>query len=137
MAELKDKVEDALNEGRMLVLGVQVLLGFQYQVVFQSEFPKLTPSAQYLHLVGLSLLLLTLVCLMAPAAFHQLAIRGWRNVDFGLNRRFGRINFNHKRAAVHVPAAIAAIDLHAQQLQPVSGQPQWPAMVAVPLDPQR
>jgi hypothetical protein len=29
IAKLKDKIQNALDEGRMLVLGSQVLLGFQ------------------------------------------------------------------------------------------------------------
>ena len=71
MADLKDKVEDALNESRMLVLGVQVLLGFQYQVVFQSEFPRLTPSAQSLHLVGLGFDVVDTRCVPRACCFRM------------------------------------------------------------------
>jgi hypothetical protein len=76
MSQLKDKVENALNEARILVLGVQVLLGFQFQVVFEPGFEKLTPVARAAYLAGLGLLLLTLAGLMAPAAFHRLVVRG-------------------------------------------------------------
>ncbi len=38
MAKLKDKIENALIEGRMLVLGSQVLLGFEYA-------PPLNPAS--------------------------------------------------------------------------------------------
>jgi len=76
MAELKDKAETALNEARILVLGVQVLTGFQFQVVFEPGFDKLSDAARYLHLIGLAFLLLTLACLMSPAPFHRLVLHG-------------------------------------------------------------
>src|SRR2546423_1127583 len=49
VTDLGDKVENALNETRMLILGSQVLLGFQYQGVFQPGFQKLPPLAQELR----------------------------------------------------------------------------------------
>jgi len=85
MAELKDKVETSLNEARILVLGAQVLLGFQYESVFEPRFEQLTPTAHYLLLGGLALLLFALACFMAPAPFHWLACRGR---DFSAAQRF-------------------------------------------------
>jgi len=43
MAELKDKVQKVLSENRTLVLGAQILLGFQYQAVFRPKFEDLPP----------------------------------------------------------------------------------------------
>src|SRR5438094_501977 len=82
MAELKDKVENALNEARILILGVQVLLGFQFQVVFQSAFASLPGGAQYAHLGGLRLIGISMVLLMTPAAYHRLVERGEESERF-------------------------------------------------------
>ena len=46
MTRLADKVDNALNETRMLILGAQVLLGFQFQAVFQPGFERLPAPAQ-------------------------------------------------------------------------------------------
>jgi hypothetical protein len=42
MASTKDKVQTALSEVRTLVLGAQILLGFQYQAVFRPRFEELS-----------------------------------------------------------------------------------------------
>ena len=76
MAELKDKVQNALDEARMLVLGSQVLLGFQFKSALETGFDKLPVATQYLKMGGLSLLVFTLALLMAPAPFHQLVEKG-------------------------------------------------------------
>jgi Family of unknown function (DUF6328) len=76
MAKLKDKIENALNESRTLILGVQVLLGFQYQSVFQSGFEKLDPASRSLEVWALVLILLALGLLMSPAPYHRIVARG-------------------------------------------------------------
>ena len=58
MAKLKDKIKTALDESRMLILGAQVLIGFNYRSVFESGFEKLPKPAQYLKLVSLAVMLL-------------------------------------------------------------------------------
>jgi hypothetical protein len=40
---LSDKVKMALDETRTLILGAQVLLGFQCQAAFQERFDDLQP----------------------------------------------------------------------------------------------
>jgi Family of unknown function (DUF6328) len=76
MAKLKDKIQNALDEARMLVLGSQVLLGFQFRSVFEPGFAKLPPSSQYLKMTGLALMLVALGLLLAPGAYHRIAERG-------------------------------------------------------------
>lgn len=76
MAQLKDKVQNALNEGRMLILGSQVLLGFQFRSVFEPGFEKLPEHSQYLKLVGLALLLIAIALLMWPASYHRIVAEG-------------------------------------------------------------
>jgi len=41
--KLDRKVKMALDETRLLVLGIQVLLGFQFQAFFQTGFPRWRP----------------------------------------------------------------------------------------------
>jgi hypothetical protein len=76
VAQLKDKIQNALDEGRMLVLGSQVLIGFQYRSAFEPGFEKLPFSAQYLKLIALCLMLLALGLLLAPGARHRIVEEG-------------------------------------------------------------
>jgi hypothetical protein len=76
VAKLSDKVQDALDENRMLVLGVQVLIGFGYRAPFEQRFDLLPRWSQLLSLSSLSLLLLTLALLITPGADHRLCERG-------------------------------------------------------------
>ena len=76
MTKLKNKIQNALDEGRMLVLGSQVLLGFQYRSVFEPGFEKLTLSSQYLKVSALGLMLIALGLLLAPGAYHRIVERG-------------------------------------------------------------
>lgn len=76
MAKIKNKVEYALDEARMLVLGAQVLVGFQFRAVFEPGFENLLLPSQVLKLAGLGLMLLTLALLISPAAYHRLVEDG-------------------------------------------------------------
>ena len=76
MTKLANQVENALNETRMLILGAQVLLGFQFQAVLQPGFARLPPELQGLKVVGLGLMLLAVGLLLSPGAFHQIVERG-------------------------------------------------------------
>jgi hypothetical protein len=76
VAKLKDKIQNALDEGRMLVLGSQVLLGFQYRSAFEPGFEKLPETSQYLKMCGLGLMLLALCLLLAPGAYHRIVEEG-------------------------------------------------------------
>src|SRR5215208_272002 len=76
MAKIKDKVENALNEARMLVLGAQVLVGFQFRSVFEPGFDNLPLPSQLLKMVGLGLMLLTVALIISPAAYHRLVEQG-------------------------------------------------------------
>jgi hypothetical protein len=76
LAKLKDKIQNALDEGRMLVLGSQVLLGFQYRSFFEPGFPKLPVSLQYMKMCGLGLMLVAFGLLLAPGAYHRIVEDG-------------------------------------------------------------
>ena len=46
--ELSKKVKIALDETRMLILGAQILLGFQFRGAFSDGFDQLPTGARYL-----------------------------------------------------------------------------------------
>jgi hypothetical protein len=74
--KLDDKLKTALDETRLLFLGGQVLLGFQFQAFFQEGFATLSGSAKYLSLGGLVLMLVSMALLVAPVMQHRLVERG-------------------------------------------------------------
>lgn len=76
MAALKDKIQNALDESRTLVLGVQVLLGFLYESVLEKEYEKMPLSSHYLLVGTLGLLLIALALLMVPVTYHHIVARG-------------------------------------------------------------
>jgi hypothetical protein len=73
VASLSEKSENALNETRMLILGAQVLIGFDFRAVFEPGFEHLPPTAQQVELLALGLMLVAAGLLIAPGAFHQIA----------------------------------------------------------------
>jgi hypothetical protein len=87
MVSAKDKVQKALSEVRTLVLGAQILLGFQYQALFLPRFEDLPgygrPSRQGCS-GSLLLLALTMILLMTPAPYHRLAEDGENTTHFEL-----------------------------------------------------
>jgi Family of unknown function (DUF6328) len=74
--DIRDQVRQGLSETRTTVLGGQILLGFQYEAMFQHGFPALSPARQGLQLWALILILAAVVLMIAPASFHQLSERG-------------------------------------------------------------
>lgn len=61
-----------LDESRMFLPGIQALFGFQLIAVFNQTFSdKLTPFEQRLHLLAISLVVLTTIIIMTPAAYHR------------------------------------------------------------------
>ncbi len=76
MLQLKDKIKTTLDEGRMLILGAQVLVGLQFRSAFEPGFVQLPRHAQYLKLGGLGLLLIAIALLMSSGAYHQIVDDG-------------------------------------------------------------
>jgi hypothetical protein len=73
---LKDKVEQVLTEARVVLPGVQALLGFQLATMLMEGFDKLPTSSRYVHLISLLLMALCVILLMTPAAYHRMVERG-------------------------------------------------------------
>jgi Family of unknown function (DUF6328) len=73
---LEQKLKTALNENRLLILGTQVLFGFQFNGIFQDQFDQLPLFARGLECSGLTLLMLSIAFLIAPSMEHQILERG-------------------------------------------------------------
>ncbi|HEY0549831.1 MAG TPA: DUF6328 family protein [Verrucomicrobiae bacterium] len=76
MAELRDKIKWALDEARMLILGCEVLLGFELRSFFEKRFDELPSHAQLLKFTSLWLLLIALLLLLLPAVYHRIVEQG-------------------------------------------------------------
>jgi hypothetical protein len=76
VALLKDKIENALNEARILILGGQVLIGFSYRAVFEPGFRSLTSLSRILLTVSLGLMLVGLGLVLSPASYHRIVEGG-------------------------------------------------------------
>ena len=69
---LGDAVTHLLEECRMILPGLQALLGFQLIAVFSATFEdRLSPGEQRIHLLALALLAIAGALVMAPAAYHR------------------------------------------------------------------
>lgn len=73
---LEAKLKTALNENRLLILGTQVLFGFQFNGIFQEQFERLPPQARVLECSGLTLLTLSVAFLIVPSMEHRIVERG-------------------------------------------------------------
>src|SRR3954466_4871046 len=73
---LAKKVKTALDETRLLILGAQVLFGFQLNGVFQDAFAELPASTKLLTCAGQGLMTLAICLLIAPSMQHRLVEAG-------------------------------------------------------------
>src|SRR3954449_10180235 len=80
MEQLNHRIKTALDEGRILIIGAQILVGLQFRSVFEQGFQKLAPHAKYAELGGLAVLLVAILLLMWPAAYHQIVENGEDNM---------------------------------------------------------
>jgi hypothetical protein len=78
MPRLSDRIENALNEARMLLLGGQVLLGFTYRIFFEPVFERMEYRVQVVLLIAVFSTTAGLSALIWPAAFHRIAEHGWQ-----------------------------------------------------------
>src|SRR3954469_13094151 len=72
---LEEQASNAESEARMLLPGVQTILGFQLMAVFNQRFEQFSGAEQTMHFVSFLLLGLTMGLMMAPAAYHRQAER--------------------------------------------------------------
>src|SRR5215216_1314982 len=71
-----DKVKVALDESRMLILGAQVLLGFQLRGAFETRFDQLADHVKIADAISLMLMVVVIGLLIAPAIHHRLVEDG-------------------------------------------------------------
>ncbi len=76
MAELKNKVKNALNEARIAVLGAQVLFGFQFRAALEPGFDDLPLLSRILVLVALGFIIIAVGLLISPSSYHRIVERG-------------------------------------------------------------
>ena len=74
--ELAGRIKISLDELRMQVLGAQVLLGFQFQSLFQPGFQQAEGPARVAAGIGFLAIASSLAGLIAPPAQHRLVERG-------------------------------------------------------------
>ena len=68
---LEEQANHAIAEARMVLPGVQALLGFQLVAVFNQRFVAFTSREQALHFGAFLLIAVSTGLLMAPAAYHR------------------------------------------------------------------
>lgn len=73
---LQDRIEQMLTESRIVIPGVQALMGFQLIAILSKPFGELPFASQITHALALGADAVALVLLIAPAAFHRLAFHG-------------------------------------------------------------
>jgi hypothetical protein len=79
---LEQESTHATDEARMILPGVQAILGFQLIAVFNQRFETLSEAEQYAHLAAFFLVALAMGLLITPAAYHRQVERG------AVSRRF-------------------------------------------------
>ena len=73
---LENQVELIVEEGRMVLPGIQALFGFQLIAVFNASFSDELPrAARILHLLATVMVACAIALIMAPAAYHRQAER--------------------------------------------------------------
>ena len=73
---LERQLKIALDEGRLLILGAQVLFGFQFNGIFQERFEQLPALERSFSGAGLTLIMLAVGLLIAPSMEHRIVERG-------------------------------------------------------------
>ena len=73
---LQEEARNVIEECRMVLPGVQALLGFQFIAAFNARFAQLDPAERALHYAALLVVGIAMVLIMTPAAYHRQAERG-------------------------------------------------------------
>jgi len=122
--EVKDKIRHVLTEARVILPGAQALLGFQFATMLMKAFDELPGSSKVVHLVALALVALSVVLLLAPAAYHRIVEGGEETEHF---HRFASLMV----MAATVPLALGlAGDLYVVVLKVLGSMP-WAVASAV------
>jgi hypothetical protein len=71
-----------LTEARVILPGSQALLGFQLSIVLTQAFERLPPTVKLVHGAALLFVALSIILLMAPAAYHRIVYKGEDSEEF-------------------------------------------------------
>jgi hypothetical protein len=74
--ELSKKIKTALDETRMLILGAQILLGFELRSAFSEGFDKLPGHSRHLEALALMLMVISVALMIAPGPYHRIVEGG-------------------------------------------------------------
>jgi Family of unknown function (DUF6328) len=74
--KLEDKITQVLTEARVVLPGVQALVGFQLVITLMEGYEKLPRGSKDMHVLALVADIFAVIFLMAPAAFHRIVERG-------------------------------------------------------------
>jgi Family of unknown function (DUF6328) len=74
--DISERIKKVLIECRMALPGAQAFLGFQFAIVFAQSFETIPRSWQIIHFMSLLATTVSIVLLIAPAAYHRLAEAG-------------------------------------------------------------
>jgi Family of unknown function (DUF6328) len=81
-SKLEDRIDQVLTEARVVLPGVQALLGFQLIVVLTEAFSQLPASSALVHLAALAAIAIAAVLLIAPTAHHRIVFGGEDDEEF-------------------------------------------------------
>lgn len=79
---LQARVEQMLTEARVLIPGAQALFGFQLGVMLMDAFGQLPAASKAVHTAALCCIVMAIILLMAPAAFHRVTFGGQDTEEF-------------------------------------------------------
>jgi hypothetical protein len=74
--ELTTKIKLALDETRILILGAQILLGFQFRGVFSDGYEQLATYVRYMDGLALGLMVCAVGLLITPGPYHRVVEGG-------------------------------------------------------------
>src|SRR5438270_1821959 len=74
--QLSKKIKTALDETRMLILGAQILLGFELRAAFSEGFDKLPDHARDIEAIALMLMTVSVALMIAPGPYHRIVEGG-------------------------------------------------------------
>ena len=100
---LEEEATHVTDEARMVLPGVQAVLGFQLVAVFNQRFQEFSPGEQTVHLAAFLLVALAMGLMMTPAAYHRQVERG------RVSQRF--IDLSSKLLTIAMLPLIAALCL--------------------------
>jgi len=74
--ELTKKIKLALDETRILILGAQILLGFQFRAVFSDGYEELPAALRYLDGFAILPMICVVALLITPGPYHRIVENG-------------------------------------------------------------